>query len=169
MTSQELLIRPAAPGDGPGLARVWADAGRNFAGIDPATLKMPEAAGLAGWFEESLAEERTPGFLWLVAEAGGAIAGFVSGTVEPARDDAHWQLVRDLGRPRLAVSVLAVAEDARRTGVGTALMNAIEAAARELGAEVSLLDTNLRSPLSVPFYENRMGYQRRAVIFRKEL
>jgi len=39
----------------------------------------------------------------------------------------------------------------------------------ERGAAVVTLDTNLRSPLSVPFYENRMGYQRRGVIFRKEL
>ena len=40
---------------------------------------------------------------------------------------------------------------------------------RERGAEVVTLDTNLRSPLSVRFYENRMGYQRHGVIFRKEL
>lgn len=145
------------------------DAGRNFVMVDPRTLKLPEADGLTEWFEESLTRPRSPESLWLVAESAGEIAGFVNGTIEPARDDAHWQLVRDLGRPRLMVGVLAVAEGARRTGVGTALMNAIESAARDLGAVVSLLDTNLRSPLSVPFYENRMGYQRRAVIFRKEL
>lgn len=30
-------------------------------------------------------------------------------------------------------------------------------------------DTNLSSPLSVPFYENRMGFTRQAVILRKAL
>jgi len=96
-------IRPAGPGDGPGCARVWTDAGRNFTGIDPQTLKLPEPDGLTGWFEEALARPRPPESLWLVAESGGEIAGFVSGTVEPPRDDAHWQLQRDLGRARLVV------------------------------------------------------------------
>jgi GNAT superfamily N-acetyltransferase len=163
------VIRPARPGDGAGLAKVWTDAGRNFAGIDPRTLKLPETEGLTGWFEASLGEQRPPESLWLVAESGGDIAGFVSGTVEPPREDAHFQLVRDLSRSRLSVGVLAVAQETRRAGVGTALMTAIEAAARDLGAEVVLLDTNQRSPLSVPFYENRMGYERQAIIFRKEL
>jgi hypothetical protein len=54
-------------------------------------------------------------------------------------------------------------------GIGTALMLAIEEAARSQGAEVALLDTNVRSDLSVPFYEHQMAYSRRAVIFRKTL
>ena len=41
--------------------------------------------------------------------------------------------------------------------------------ARSRGAALVSLDTNLRSPLSVPFYEDRMGYARHAVIFRKVL
>ena len=164
-----IMVRPARTGDGPGYARVWTDAGRNFVEIDPATLQLPEPDGLVAWFEGSLARPRPPGSLWLVAEAGGELAGFVHGTVEPPHPDARFQLLRDLGRARLVVGVLAVAEAARRSGVGTALMTAIEAAARERGAEVVTLDTNLRSPLSVPFYENRMGYQRRGLIFRKEL
>jgi len=164
-----IVIRPARAGDGAGYARVWTDAGRNFVQIDPATLQLPQPTGLAAWFEESLGRPRPPGSLWLVAETGGELAGFVHGTVEPPHPDARFQLLRDLGRARLIVGVLAVAEASRRSGVGTALMTAIEAAARERGAEVVTLDTNLRSPVSVPFYENRMGYQRRGVIFRKEL
>jgi hypothetical protein len=31
------------------------------------------------------------------------------------------------------------------------------------------LDTNLRSALSLPFYEDRLGYERHSVIFRKYL
>jgi len=147
-----IMIRSARTGDGPGYARVWTDAGRNFVGIDPATLQLPEPDGLVAWFEQSLARPRSPGSLWLVAEACRELAGFVHGTVEPPHPDARFQLLRDLGRTRLLVGVLAVAETARRSGVGTALMTAIEAAARERGAEVVTLDTNLRSPVSVPFY-----------------
>ena len=48
-------------------------------------------------------------------------------------------------------------------------MMAIEEAGRAQGAAVAVLDTNLLSDLSVPFYEDRMAYRRRAVIFRKAL
>jgi hypothetical protein len=48
-------------------------------------------------------------------------------------------------------------------------MEAIEEAGRSHGARVVILDTNLRSYLSVPFYEDRLGYRRQAVIFRKQL
>jgi hypothetical protein len=41
--------------------------------------------------------------------------------------------------------------------------------ARSRGEVLVALDTNLRSPLSVPFYEDRMGYARHGVIFRKYL
>jgi hypothetical protein len=34
---------------------------------------------------------------------------------------------------------------------------------------VSLLDTWADSPVSVPFWERRMGYSRRSIVFRKAL
>jgi hypothetical protein len=52
------VIRPARPGGGPGCARVWTDAGRNFREIDPRALKLPEPDGLTGWF--TLARDRKP-------------------------------------------------------------------------------------------------------------
>lgn len=162
-------VRPARPGDGAGCAAVWADAGRHLQELDPELGREPDAAGLAEWFERHLADERPADAIWLVAMLGGQVAGFVSGAVERPLGDARWQLQRDLGAPRLVVGALAVRDGRRRSGVGTALMTAIEEAGRKLGATVALLDTNLRSPLSVPFYELRMGYTRRAVTFRKRL
>jgi GNAT superfamily N-acetyltransferase len=78
-------------------------------------------------------------------------------------------LQRDQASARLVISALAVVEEERRAGVGTKLMTAIEDLGRARGAAMAMLDTNLRSYLSVPFYEERMGYQRQAVIFRKRL
>jgi ribosomal protein S18 acetylase RimI-like enzyme len=75
----------------------------------------------------------------------------------------------DLARHRLIIGALAVCVASRRSGIGTALMMAVEEAGRARGAAVAVLDTNLLSDLSVPFYEDRMGYRRRAVIFRKAL
>jgi hypothetical protein len=48
-------------------------------------------------------------------------------------------------------------------------MRAAESWGRDRGARVARLGTYAHSPVSVPFYENRMGYQRRAIIFQKKL
>jgi Acetyltransferase (GNAT) family len=76
--------------------------------------------------------------------------------------------IRD-GLHRLVIGALAVDQTHRRAGVGTALMEAAEDRGRSLGAEVALTDTNIRSYMSLPFYEDRMGYDRRAAILRKVL
>jgi hypothetical protein len=49
------------------------------------------------------------------------------------------------------------------------LLKAAEAWGHARGAQVTRLDTFAHSPVSVPFYEDRMGYQRRAIIFQKRL
>jgi GNAT superfamily N-acetyltransferase len=160
------VIRDIRPGDGEGCARVWLDAGRYYAALVPEVIQVPDADGLADWLEEAIAEERDG--LWQVADQPGeGVVGMVEAAVVPPSPDAHRQLQRDLSRTRLVVNLLAVAEGYRRRGVGTALMEAAEEWGRSKGADVVVTDTNLSSPLSVPFYENRMGFSRQAVILRK--
>jgi hypothetical protein len=48
-------------------------------------------------------------------------------------------------------------------------MSEIEAWGQSQGATVSTLDTYIHSPVSVPFYANRMGYERRSTHFVKWL
>lgn len=48
-------------------------------------------------------------------------------------------------------------------------MTAAEEWARDNDAMIISPDTYLHSPLSVPFYEQRMGYRRRLIVFRKDL
>jgi GNAT superfamily N-acetyltransferase len=93
----------------------------------------------------------------------------IGACVQRPRPDGRWQLQRDQSRTRLLINALAVAEDYRRQGVGTLVMNAAEDWARSNGATVALTDTNLHSDLSVPFYEQRMGYLCQAAILRKPL
>jgi GNAT superfamily N-acetyltransferase len=163
-----MRIRDVRPGDGEGCAGVWLDAGRYYAALVPEVIQVPDADGLAEWLEEAIGEERDG--LWQVAEEPGAgVVGMVEATVVPPVPDARRQLQRDLGRTRLVVNLLAVAEGYRRRGVGTALMEAAEQWGRSRGAHVVVTDTNLSSPLSVPFYESRMGFERQAVILRKVL
>lgn len=161
-------IRDVRPGDGGGCARVWLDAGRHYAALVPEVIRVPDADGLAAWFEDGIGEERDG--VWLVADRpGDGVIGMVEAAVVRPAPGARFQLQRDQGRTRLVVNLLAVAEGYRRRGVGTGLMEAVEEWGRSKGADVVVTDTNLNSPLSVPFYEKRMGYTRQAVLLRKAL
>ena len=84
-------------------------------------------------------------------------------------DTAPWQSQRDLGYPRLLIGFVGTSDKHKRTGVATALVEAAEQWGRDHGARVAVCDTYIDSPLSVPFWEERMGYERRAVILRKPL
>lgn len=161
-------IRPAGPGDGQGCAGIWVDAGRYYQALDPLSFQVPDTDGLAESFERDLAEH-DPARLRLIAEVGDAVAGFlVAALHEPGPHPEH-ELIRDLSRPRVFVEILAVAAAHRRSGVGSALMTAAETWARARGAATVSLNTYLHSPTSVPFYEDRMSYTRRAIVFRKGL
>jgi GNAT superfamily N-acetyltransferase len=163
------MIRDIRPGDGEGCARAWLDAGRHYTALDPDVVQVPDADGLVEWFEEAIRAPRTADTRWLVAEEHDQTIGMIEAHIVRPTPDAHRQLQRDLGRTRLVVNLLAVTEGYRRRGVGTALMEAAEEWGRSEGAVVAVTDTNLRSPLSVPFYTERMGYRRQAALLRKAL
>jgi GNAT superfamily N-acetyltransferase len=173
----EVEVRAFRAGDGEGCASAWLDAARYYVGQEPENFQLPAEAGLAEWFEDDgpadvPAEQRTgdePPLLRLVATVDGQLAGFVVATLEAPVTDARFQLVRAVASVCVYVNALAVAEQYRRAGAGTALMTAVEQWGREHGAVLVTLDTNARSQLSVPFYEDRLGYARHGVIFRKHL
>ena len=164
----EVEVRPLRAGDGAGCARAWLDAARYYVAMEPENFQLPAEEGLAGWFERDHSDDSRP-VLRLVATVDGQVAGFVLAVLEAPLPDAHWQLVRAVADARVYVQALMVAERYRRGGVGTALMTAVEQWGSGHGAVLVALDTNLRSALSVPFYEDRLGYVRHAVIFRKYL
>jgi GNAT superfamily N-acetyltransferase len=168
MATDAVVVRAAQPGDGAGCARAWLDAARYYVALDPESFQVPAEDGLAGWFEE-LHARPDPDLCTLVATVGGEVAGFAGARFQPPLDSADRQFVRSAAVPGVYVNALVVAERFRRGGVGTALMTAVEDWAAGRGAAMVSLDTNARSPLSVPFYEDRMGYARHGVIFRKIL
>jgi GNAT superfamily N-acetyltransferase len=165
-----LTVREATAADAAGRARLWSESGKYFAGLDPATAREADPEGLLEWIENvrvRCAED--PAMLLLVAEIDGDIVGTVAARLLEPMASARWQLQRDLGQRRAHVDALVVAGAARRAGVGTALMGAVERWALEQGAVVVTLETGLDNPTSVPFYEERMGFTRHEVVFRKTL
>jgi GNAT superfamily N-acetyltransferase len=73
-----------------------------------------------------------------------------------------------LAFPRGEVNSLGVLSSHRRRGIGTALMAAAEEWLRARGAGVVVLNTYLRSPESVPFYDS-IGYERVSIVFERRL
>ena len=107
--------------------------------------------------------------LALVAEVDGELAGYLEAQLQPPLESARWQSGPDLAQTRLFLNAVGTAPEFQRRGVATRLVEAAEAWGREHGATVAVCDTWLESPFSVPFWTERMGYERRAVILRKRL
>lgn len=165
----DILVRDVRPGDGAALARMWLDVGKYYAELDSDAFQVPEEGGLAQWFEDDLKEDLPGNWRTLVAEVGGEPAGWVTGRVEPPHPAAERNFVRTIGETRLVVEALIVSPRQWRSGVGLRLMTEIEDWGRSQGAVLSTLDTYIDSPVSVPFYERRMGYGRRSIYFVKRL
>jgi ribosomal protein S18 acetylase RimI-like enzyme len=141
----QLVIRPACPSD------------CNFiAGLVPSLLEFGsparrESDELVAGFREVLAraiDAQDARATVLIAQAAdGSPLGFISLTV---RHDVA-------GVARGHVADIAVAEGARRIGVGSALMRAGEAWARERGLTAVTLDVWSSNETALAFYR-RLGY-----------
>jgi GNAT superfamily N-acetyltransferase len=76
---------------------------------------------------------------------------------------------RELRERRLYINYVVTAEAHKRRGVATRLVEAAEDWARRQRVTLSLCDTYIGSPESVPFWEKRMGYEQRSIRLRKRL
>lgn len=100
----EVVIRAPQPGDGDGLARCWIDAGTYYANRNPELFQVPEADGLAEWFEASVlhaSDDRLVRF----AEIEGQVVGFTDAMILQPISSAPKQFVRDVGRVRVRINV----------------------------------------------------------------
>jgi GNAT superfamily N-acetyltransferase len=163
-----LTVRAARSGDGVGISGAWLSAAAYYADLDHEHFQVPRAEGLADSWENQTGQGSNDS-LQLVAELDGQVIGWLAARIERPAPDAAVQLVREHGWTRLVVDALIVHQGQWRQGAGTALLEAAEAWGRTRGAQVARLDTYAHSPVSVPFYEDRMGYQRRSIVFQKRL
>jgi ribosomal protein S18 acetylase RimI-like enzyme len=164
-----MIVRDARADDAPGIAQIGLENGAYHARIAPELYQVPEEEGLAEFIAGDEEWRSLPTSLALVADSDGEIAGYLEASIQEPMDSARWQGQRDLGKTRLFISYVGTADKYKRQGVATELVQVAEEWARALGAEVAVCDTWIDSPLSVPFWEERMGYAKRAIIFRKPL
>jgi len=165
----EVVVRAARLDDAADLARGWVEGGRYYATLDGSRFQVPEDDGLVGWLGELLRRPMSDDEVWLVAEVDGTVVGNVNAVMQRPVESAPRQVLRYLGETRVYVNTLSVEEAFQRRGVATRLMEAVERWGRERGATLVSLDTWIHSPVSVPFYERGLGYQRASIVFEKRL
>ena len=96
------------------------------------------------WSEAAIAPElENPLSLWLVAEQGDTLLGYVGSQSVP---------------PEADMMNLAVAPEARRQGIAEALVHALEAALREKGTESLTLEVRVSNLPARTLYE-KLGFE----------
>ena len=142
---EEICVRDALPADAVGLARVHADVARYYAERG------------SHYFDE--------GELRLVAEVEGEVVGALSARLlEPVAADGRGE-----EEMRLRIDYLATAAERRRAGIGTRLVQAAESWGRGVGATIAETTAFRGSALSIPFWEDRMGYEELPMTLVKRL
>lgn len=131
--AEEIVVRRAEERDLPQLGELAGALVRLHHAADPARFLSGEGveAGYARWLGS---ERKRPGAVVLAAERGGRLVGYGYATLE-GRD---WEALLDAHG---AIHDIMVAEDARRGGVGSALLRALCAELEALGAPRIVLRT----------------------------
>jgi len=160
-------VRRARKSDAAALVRIHADMGAYYAELAPELFHDPDLQGFELVLEDEIGDDLLA--LQLVAEVDGEVVGSLDARLLLPPAEAQFAFTRDLFAPRLRIEYLATAAAHRRTGVGTALVEAAEAWGREQGATVAELTTYQDSPLAFPFWTERAGYAPRSINLRKEL
>ena len=144
---EEISVREAQPADAEGLARVHADVARYYDERGP------------HYFDE--------GQLRLVAEVEGEVVGALTARLlEPVTVGGD---ARGESEKRLRIDYLATAPASRRAGIGTRLVEAAESWGRRVGATIAETTAFRGSALSIPFWEDRMGYEELPMSLEKRL
>lgn len=164
-----VVVRDATGMDAAGIASISRENGVYYAQLAPERFRVPDADGFEEFIRDDEEWRARPDSIALVAEVEGDVAGYLEASLQPPLDSARWQSQRDLAETRLFINFVGTADRYKRQGVATLLVQAAERWGHAHGASVAICDTFIGSPLSMPFWEQRMGYERQSVIFRKPL
>ncbi len=156
-----LRIVTATPSDLPELVRLNLEVQRLHARLSPDVfLQDCDERELADFWGERLGETQSRVRL---AKLDDRAAGYVWFEIQ----DRPRTLFK-LPRRRIYVHHIGVSALHRRMGVGVALLNDVEAAARDLGIPDLELDASAANAVAMSFFERR-GYRRRYIVMSKRL
>lgn len=162
-SADAVRIRLATIDDVEALTEIYLSSARHHATLDPSFYHVPEREAVTQGLRGELSADDPERTARLVAEINGAVVG--SADVK-LRSPGPASMVR----PRRATNVgVAVLDAWRGRGIGSRLMDAAEAWAREHGAGLMLLDASAANEEARRFYEERHGYRLRGVLLTKEL
>lgn len=145
----EWRIREFVPGD---RDTVLGLAERLAAGIAPWRSVDGMVHAARGWTEASLAGIGSERAVFVAETAGGEIVGFASAMKQ----------IEFTGEAQAYIGELAVGESAEGGGIGSALLGAVEAWAREHGLGLIVLDTGAANTRARRFY-GRFGFVEESV------
>jgi GNAT superfamily N-acetyltransferase len=161
-----ISVREARPGDGEALERVHADVARYYTERVPHYFRVAvlNGSGAGDGPDVAAAGVQT---LCLVAEVKGEVVAALAARLLTPEGEAPAAGERQ--ETRLRIDYLATAAERRRSGIGTRLVQAAETWGREAGATIAETTTFQDGPLSVPFWEERMGYEEVSTTLEKRL
>jgi GNAT superfamily N-acetyltransferase len=149
-------------GDAPRIAAIYCASATEAVAREPSHFELPSEQAVAASYESTIRDEAADRAIF-VAQVGGTVIGYVDVSIR-----------RPLPRPSMLrprvggwVEELAVDQAFRRADVGRRLMARAEAWARELGAQILILDTGTANVDAQQFYR-RIGYRAIGVVLIKE-
>ena len=144
-------IRATTPDDVVRIADIYVAMARYHASLDPSEYRVPEHAAVVTRFRSEL-EAADEVDLHLVAEVDGVVVGSLDAFMRPFPSEGSMRV-----RRRGALIGIAVDEGWRGRGIGTSLMRAVEAWARDRGFDTLELDVADPNGDARRLYE-RLGY-----------
>ncbi len=164
-----VTLRSPRPGDEPGLGRAWDDARAHYAELDPVSYLPPDPTRPVGDYvlERLLERHEDPdSFVVVAVDAADDVVGFVEAEIGGPTNTSPHRMARYNAHSRVGINALFVQRSQWRSGVGRALVVAVEDWARRRGAVAVRLMAHARSEQALSFYE-ALGYDRGAVVFVK--
>ena len=163
-----MSIRPAVPSDAAAIAKIHRENAGYYAELAPELFTQPEEEGLLAFVAPG-PDDNDPTHLFAVSDREAGVVGYVYAEIVRPSESDPFQGIAELAETRLFIHALSVSQAAWRQGVATELVEAAEAWGRERGATSVLCDTWPNSPVSFPFWTQRMGYETRSVRLKKPL
>ena len=158
----DIEIRPAALEDLDTLVDIYLSSAAHHVALDPDYYRVPDRAGAIERLRGILEDERQT-WGYLAAAVGGRIVGSVS--IALLSPPTAGSMMAPVPTAEIGIAVL---EEARDAGIGTALMAAAEAWAAERGIRAIILDMSVRNTGAQRFYE-RLGYETNGLYLRKAI